>query len=114
MSGFMRYAGTLEFSGVNHDIRRPRLDQLTKSAALYLREVEDQDFQSEWCGLRPCLPDGYPAVGPVPSVRGLYAATGHAMLGLTLGPVTGQLMAEMILDGKPSIDVRAFAVERFM
>jgi D-amino-acid dehydrogenase len=113
MSGFERYAGTLEFSGINHDLRRPRLEQLTKSADLYIHDVEHRDFRSEWCGLRPCLPDGYPAMGPVPGIRGFFLATGHAMLGLTLGPVTGQLMAEIILDGAPSINIRAFGVERF-
>jgi len=114
MSGFLRYAGTLEFSGVNHDLRRPRLEQLTKSATLYLHDVEGDDFLSEWCGLRPCLPDGYPAIGPVSGYRGLYIAAGHAMLGLTLGPITGQLMAEIVLDAKPSMDIGTFAVERFM
>ena len=114
MSGFVRYAGTLEFSGLNHDLRKARLEQLTKSAKQYLYGVEDGDFQSEWTGLRPCLPDGYPAVGPVAAYSGLYIAAGHAMLGLTLGPITGQLMAEMVLDGKPSVEIGEFAVQRFI
>ena len=113
MNGFVRFAGTLEFSGVNHEIRRPRLEQLTKAAGRYLNTMENATVRSEWCGLRPCLPDGLPAVGPLPRYPGLFLATGHAMMGLTLGPVTGKLIAECILDGSASLDIRALRPERF-
>ena len=113
MDGFVRYAGTLEFSGVNHDIRRPRLEQLTNAGKRYLDGVASTGFRSEWCGLRPCMADGLPAVGPVPPYQGLFIATGHAMLGLTLGPVTGKLIAEYVLDGAPSLDITALRPERF-
>ena len=113
MDGFVRFAGTLEFSGVNHVLRRARLEQLTRAADLYLTGVGDGPSRSEWCGLRPCTPDGMPIVGPVPGCDGLYVASGHAMLGLTLGPVTGQLVAGMILDRQPSADIKALRVDRF-
>ncbi len=113
MGDFLRLAGTLEFSGLNHDIRRPRLDQLTRSAKQYVKGIEDVKARSEWCGLRPCLPDGYPAVGPIKGIDGLFVATGHAMLGLTLGPITGKLVSEMVLDGRSSIDINEFGVDRF-
>mgnify|MGYP005849147333 CR=1 FL=1 len=113
MGRFTRFAGTLEFSGVNHNIRRPRLEQLTRSAREYFTGIEETETVSEWCGLRPCLPDGLPAVGPVSRFPGLYIATGHAMAGLTLGPVTGELIAECILDGAPSLDITALRPERF-
>jgi len=113
MGDFLRLAGTLEFSGLNHEIRAPRLAQLTASAKAYVKGFEDVGPSSEWCGLRPCLPDGYPAVGPITGYSGLYLATGHAMLGLTLGPITGQLLAEMILDGRPSTEIGEFDPNRF-
>ena len=56
MNGFVRFAGTLEFSGVNHDIRRPRLEQLTNASRRYLSTMDAATIRSEWCGLRPCLP----------------------------------------------------------
>lgn len=113
MDGFVRFAGTMEFSGVNHEIREARIAQLTRAADSFLEGVGDVESTSEWCGLRPCTPDGLPIVGPLSAPEGVYLATGHAMLGLTLGPVTGQLVAEWILDGKPSIDVDAMRVDRF-
>ncbi len=113
MDGFVRFAGTLELSGVNHDIRRPRLEQLTIAASRYLKTMEDVTIKSEWCGLRPCLPDGLPAVGAVSRYPGLFVATGHAMMGLTLGPVTGKLISECVLDGSTSIDITALRPDRF-
>ncbi len=113
MDGFVRFAGTLELSGVNHDIRRPRLEQLTKAAGRYLKTMEDATVKSEWCGLRPCLPDGLPAVGAVSRYPGLFVATGHAMMGLTLGPITGKLISECVLDVSPSIDTASLRPDRF-
>jgi D-amino-acid dehydrogenase len=113
MGGSVRFAGTLEFSGVNHDMRPARLEQLNKAAKRYLSGVGDIEYRSEWCGLRPCLPDGLPAVGPVPNHPDVILATGHAMLGLTLGPVTGKVVAEYLLDGAPTKDVRALSPGRF-
>lgn len=113
MGGFTRFAGTLEFSGANHVIRRPRLEQLTRAASEYFPHLPPFEVVSEWCGLRPCLPDGLPAIGAVDRYPGLYVATGHAMAGVTLGPVTGKLVADLILTGAPSLDLGALRPERF-
>ena len=113
LDGFVRFAGTLEFSGLNEEMRRARLEQLTNAAGRYFKGMRDAAPVSEWCGLRPCLPDGLPAVGLVPRVPGLFLATGHAMMGLTLGPVTGHLVAELVLDGKSSLDLRMLRADRF-
>jgi D-amino-acid dehydrogenase len=113
LSGFVRYAGTLEFSGWNHTIRPQRLEQLTRAAGVYLDGIGDGASTSEWCGLRPCTPDGLPVVGPVPGSEGVFIAAGHAMLGLTLGPITGKLVSELVLDTKPSTDIGMLRVDRF-
>ena len=112
MPGFTRLAGTLEFSGVNHRMRPRRLKQLTAAAEVYLDGVSNAVIRSEWCGLRPCTPDGIPYVGPVPGQSGLFVANGHAMLGLTLGPVTGKLMEEHVLRGHTSLPSEALGIER--
>jgi D-amino-acid dehydrogenase len=114
MDDFVRFAGTLEFSGLNHEIRPDRLEQLMRSASLYFDGVQVADPLDVWVGLRPCTPDGLPVIGGLPGYRGLYAATGHGMLGLTLGPVTGKLLAEHILEGKASLPIEPFDPGRFL
>ena len=112
LDNFTRLAGTLEFSGLNHELRRSRLEQLTHAAQKYVAGVGDGPVRSEWCGLRPCTPDGMPYVGPVPGQDGLFVATGHAMLGLTLGPVTGQIISEQVLEGRTTLPAAPLGVER--
>ena len=114
LDDFVRFAGTLEFSGLNHDLRQDRLDQLMRSASLYFDGVTQAETLDVWVGLRPCTTDGLPAIGPLPDVHGLYAATGHGMLGLTLGPVTGKLLSEQILDGSTSLQLEPFDPGRFL
>ena len=105
MDTFVRFAGTMEFSGLNHVMRPPRLAQLTRAARQALPGLGTARPISEWCGLRPMSVDGLPMVGPLGGVDGLSVATGHGMLGLTLGPVTGQMIANHVLgrgDGRLS------------
>ena len=66
-----------------------------------------------WMGVRPCTPDMMPIIGPAPKHRGLWFAFGHAHHGLTLGPVTGRLVAEMITGERPSVDPAPYRAERF-
>lgn len=114
MDGFVRFAGTLEFSGLNHTIRRPRLEQLVRASQRYFTDMSEAKAQSEWCGLRPCLPDGLPAVGPLrKDLPRVLVATGHAMMGVTLGPVTGQLIAEHVANEAPNMDLQALRPDRF-
>jgi D-amino-acid dehydrogenase len=69
--------------------------------------------EEPWLGRRPCLPDSLPLIGAAPRHQGLYIDTGHSHLGFTLGPVTGRLMAEMILGEKPVADPAPFTPNRF-
>jgi D-amino-acid dehydrogenase len=66
-----------------------------------------------WMGSRPCLPDMLPVIGPAPRHGGLWFAFGHAHHGLTLGPVTGRLLAEMMTGEKPFIDPTPYRADRF-
>jgi len=110
----IRLAGTLEFSGVNHRLVQKRLDMLVAGARRYLRGIDDVTIRSTWCGLRPCTSDGLPVLGWAPGVRGLFLATGHAMMGFSLGPLAGRITAECVLDGEPSVDIESFAPGRFL
>ncbi len=104
MDTVVRFAGTMEFSGENDVMRPQRLRQLTTAARKAFPEMGTARPKSEWCGLRPMSVDGLPIIGPVPGVEGLVIATGHGMLGLTLGPVTGEIVARQVLEG---FDARA-------
>ncbi len=66
-----------------------------------------------WMGARPCLPDMLPVIGKAPRHAGLWFDFGHQHHGLTLGPATGRLLAEMMTGEAPFADIRPFAVERF-
>ena len=96
---FVRFAGTMEFSGPNLVMRPARLRQLTEAGRLFFPGLGTARPISEWCGLRPMSVDGLPIVGPLPGVDGLTVATGHGMLGLTLAPVTGRMIADQLLEG---------------
>ncbi len=66
-----------------------------------------------WLGARPCFPDSRPVIGRAPGQKGMWLAIGHAHWGLTLGPVTGRLIAEMVMNETPFCDPKAYAAERF-
>jgi D-amino-acid dehydrogenase len=99
MGDFLRLAGTLELSGLNHAIIPRRLENLKESAGHYVKGLEGAHSRDDWVGLRPVTPDGLPVLGPAPGMEGLFVANGHAMLGLTLGPITGKLLADWIVEG---------------
>lgn len=69
--------------------------------------------KAPWKGARPCTPDMMPIIGPAPKHRGLYVGIGHAHHGFTLGPATGELLAQTITGEQTSIDIKAFAMDRF-
>lgn len=114
MEGGLRLAGTLEFSGINDRLVRRRLELLKIGAAKYLRGIDATKVKTEWCGLRPCTADGLPAIGWAPGVERLFIATGHAMLGFALGPVSGKAAAACVMDQAPPIELEALSPARFV
>ena len=84
---------------------------LPRARALFpLTEAVDA---KPWMGARPCLPDMLPVIGRAPRHAGLWFDFGHQHHGLTLGPATGRLLAEMMTGETPFADPQPFAVERF-
>jgi D-amino-acid dehydrogenase len=74
----------------------------------------DRADDKTWLGARPCFPDSRPVIGRAPGQKGMWLAIGHAHWGLTLGPVTGRLIAEMMTGETPFCDPKAYAAERFL
>jgi D-amino-acid dehydrogenase len=109
----LRLAGVFDLTGLDLTLRRRRLDAMARAAAAYLEDWLPEEVELEWAGLRPYPSDGLPVIGPVPGRNGLYAATGHGRMGITLAPVTGKLLADVILDGARPPELEPFGVERF-
>lgn len=78
-----------------------------------LAPIGEQASPETWMGARPCFPDMRPVIGPAPGYPGLWLNYGHNHYGLTLGPVSGRLLAEMMLDETPFCDPAPFSAERF-
>jgi glycine/D-amino acid oxidase-like deaminating enzyme len=98
-------------------LRRPPPSpvQLTRllPAARALCPLAEPIGAQPWMGCRPCLPDSRPVIGRAPGHTGLWLAVGHAHWGLTLGPATGRMIAEMMTDAEPFCDHTPYRAERF-
>ena len=112
MPGGIRFSGTLGLQGYDLSVDERRAGPIRRHAALYCGEEQVAPIKT-WAGLRPASPDGLPFIGQLPKLDNVWVASGHGMLGVTLGPITGQLIAEQIAGSKPSLDVAPFRVDRF-
>jgi D-amino-acid dehydrogenase len=115
MGNTLRFGGTMEISGVDHRINMNRVKGIVDSIPTYYPEmkVEMPKVDEVWHGLRPCSPDGLPYIGRSVQVKNLIIATGHSMMGLSLGPGTGKLIGEIVNQEKVSIGIHAFNPGRF-
>jgi D-amino-acid dehydrogenase len=115
MGDTIRFAGTMEIAGLNTSITRRRVDAILNSLQHYFGGFEKSDFDGvePWAGLRPVSPDGLPYVGRFKSYPNLIAATGHAMVGISLATVTGKLVSEIATNMNPSIDISLLSPDRF-
>jgi D-amino-acid dehydrogenase len=115
MGDTLRIGGTMELSGLDDSIQRERVAGITESVPRYFPDFSAEDFRDlpVWHGLRPCAPDGLPYVGRFARYENLVAATGHAMMGLSLAPITGKLVAEILSGEKPSLSLALLNPDRF-
>jgi D-amino-acid dehydrogenase len=99
MGDRLRVAGTMEICGNDLTVDPVRAGGIIDSFCQIFPEFCREDFSGlePWSGLRPCSPDGLPFVGRVPGYHNGIIATGHAMLGLSLGPVTGRLVSQLVM-----------------
>ncbi|HYC38547.1 MAG TPA: FAD-dependent oxidoreductase [Usitatibacter sp.] len=108
----LRVAGTVEFAGLTAppDYRRAR--RLLGQVRGLFPAVRTESF-GEWMGHRPCLPDSLPAIGAAPGHPNVLIAFGHGHNGMTSGPVTGRLVADLFASRKPFIDPAPYSPGRF-
>lgn len=113
MRNELRLAGTLEIDRLDQPWRRDRLAKLPAGAARYLLGLEQAKTNAEWAGYRPCTSDGMPVLGFAKRAPGVLIAGGHAMMGMTLGPVTGKAAVELLFGETPCFDVSMLRADRF-
>jgi len=111
MEDRLRIAGTMEFDGTMDRFNPGRIQTIVRAAQPFL-DVDLGARDEEWVGPRPMTPDGLPYIGPVPGHERVIVAAGHNMLGLTLAPVTGRVVAGLVTADDPGIDLTPFAVGR--
>ena len=115
MGDTLRFGGTMEIAGLNEDINPVRVRGIIKSVPRYYPDFQPADFDGlqPWRGLRPCSPDGLPYLGRTARFANLTLATGHAMMGLSLGPITGHLVAQILSGEKPEFDLALLDPDRY-
>jgi D-amino-acid dehydrogenase len=111
-SGY-RLGSTMEFAGHDATLNRRRLELLTRGAAHYLRAPTAAPIQEEWWGWRPMVYDGLPIIGPSVALENVVIAAGHGMLGLSMAPATGRLVAEILSGQPPHLDPAPYRATRF-
>lgn len=104
----VRVSGTLELGARGLSLSARRLQAITDAAQRALPGWQMPPHPRDWAGMRSLSPDGLPYIGPVPGLPGVHLATAHATLGITLAPLTGELLAAMLLDGARDELVSAF------
>jgi D-amino-acid dehydrogenase len=111
-SGY-RLGSIMEFVGYDATLDQRRLNLLKTGAALYLQDPYTTPVEEQWCGWRPMTYDGKPIIDRSPSMNNVFIAAGHNMLGVTMAPATGKLIAELIGGEAPHVDLRPYCVSRF-
>jgi D-amino-acid dehydrogenase len=115
MGSSVRFGGTMEIAGLAERISPRRVEGILRAIPQYYPRFSRQDFEglNPWSGMRPCSPDGLPYLGRTRAAPNLTVATGHAMMGLSLAPVTGDFAAR-IVEGEPvSMDLSMLSPDRY-
>lgn len=115
MNDGLRFAGTVEFAGVDAPQNDARAHTIWRKGRAALRETEglENPKMSLWMGRRPTMPDFRPVIGAAPGVADCWFAFGHQHLGLTFGARTGQIVAELVAGRDPGLDLEPFRADRF-
>lgn len=115
MDGALRVGGTMEMAGLDGSITPRRVRGITRAFPEYFPAFEERDFAEvkPWSGLRPVSPDGMPYLGRTRRWKNLTVATGHAMMGLSLAPATGKIVADLLVGEKPPLALDLMSPDRF-
>ena len=112
MTDGIRLGGTVEFAGLEAPANPKRWDIMAKRTRALLPGLK-AEMRSTWMGFRPSMPDSLPVIGPSPRHANVYYAFGHGHLGLTLGAVTGRMIADLVAGRPPAVDATPYRITRF-
>lgn len=114
MNGSIRYGGTMELDKINTRVNMQRVKGIVESVPQYFPDLNPAlpNQKDIWYGFRPSSPDGLPYIGRSDYRKNLIIATGHGMMGLSLGPATGLLVSQIIAEEKLEMAVDPFLVSR--
>jgi D-amino-acid dehydrogenase len=112
MDGRIRLAGIVEFGGLDAPASRAPINLLRRNAIAAMPDLTWKETK-EWMGHRPALPDSIPVIGAAPCVRNAFVGFGHHHIGLTSGPKTGRLLAQLVSGQAPNMDLAPYAPTRF-
>jgi D-amino-acid dehydrogenase len=113
MEGRLRFAGVVEFGGTEAGPSRAPLELLKKNGIAAFPGLKWKEM-TEWVGFRPAPADSIPVIGEIPGLKGAYTGFGHHHIGLTGGPKTGRLLAQMIAGRQPNVDVSVYSPARYV
>lgn len=115
MNGSIRYGGTMELAPVNKRTNMNRVKGIVEAVPKYFPGLHPElpAEKDIWFGFRPSSPDGLPYIGRSSKYANLIIATGHGMMGLSLGPATGLLVSQLAGNMPPAIDIDAFSPNRY-
>jgi D-amino-acid dehydrogenase len=111
----IRFGGTMEITGLNAPPRMQRVEGILAAVKRYFPayDIPLPGPEKVWYGYRPCSADGLPHIGTLERYPNVTVATGHSMLGISLGAATGKLVSELVARVPASMDITPFKVERF-
>ena len=115
MGAALRFGGTLEIAGLDETINPIRVRSIAAAIPRYYPQFKASDFENvqPWRGLRPCTPDGLPYLGRTARFSNLLIATGHAMMGVSLGPITGKIAAQLLAGEPTGFDLGQLSPDRY-
>ena len=115
MGDTLRIGGTLELAGIDASIDPVRVRAIVDAVPRYYKSIDVEALRAArpWAGLRPCSPDGLPYIGRTSKIANLYIAAGHAMMGVSLGPVTGRIVADLVAGERPEFDMALLSPDRY-
>ncbi len=104
----------MEFAGYDSTISPDKIAMLRSGASRYLHEPTAEPVVQEWYGWRPMTPDSVPIIDRALGLDNVWLAAGHNMLGLSMAPATGKLVADLLAKRPPHVDATPYAVRRFL